>query len=145
MKRINIQNFYFVHSVIFSPLWTYQVHSNHISSPIKSSLVHFSIFWTIRSNLVDIGSMRSILVLLGPICFYSTHYVHIGPIRYILVHSVRPILSTHLVLFFFFFFFFLDKTFGPFLCTYIQGKNLFRLKTPILNLNLLIKIQISNL
>ena len=129
MKRINIQNFYFVHSVIFGPLWSYQVHSNHIS-PIKSSLVNFSIFWTIRSNLVDIGSMRSILVLLGPICFYSTHYVHIGPIRYILVHSVRPILSTHLVLFFFFF---------------SLTKHLVHLKAPILNLNLLIKIQISNL
>ena len=129
MKRINIQNFYFVHSVIFGPLWSYQVHSNHIS-PIKSSLVNFSIFWTIRSNLVDIGSMRSILVLLGPICFYSTHYVHIGQFGtywYILsVLFYQPIWSL------FFFFFSLTK-------------HLVHLKAPILNLNLLIKIQISNL
>ena len=81
-------------------------------------MVLFGPFCPLRSYLLDIGLIQSILVLFGPIRFYLIHYVHIGPNlsihSYSVLSSLQRSYSVHigtlypiwttLVLFFFFFF-----------------------------------------
>ena len=77
---INIQKSYSVHSIFFSPIWSYLVHMDLFSpfSPLKFDSVLFSPF---RSYSVHIGSIWSTLALFGP---PQSYFVHIGPIRSIL-------------------------------------------------------------
>ena len=76
IKMINIQKYYLVHigpirSIL--PLWFYSVHIVLFGlGSIRSTLVHFAHFGSIRSTLSYL-----VLVLFGPICSYS---VHIGPL-----------------------------------------------------------------
>ena len=161
---INIQNFYSVHFIIFGPLWSYQVYSVYITpiQSILSTLVHFSFIRAIWSTLVHFGlfcllwlysvhiglirAILSILVLFGRHLSYSVYFGFTRSDLFLFyalhqhwsyfIHPFDP--------FFFPFIFFFQKTFGPFLCAYIQGKCMFGLKAPIPNLNLFIKIQIPN-
>ena len=67
-----------VHLVLFSPIrsiWSYSVCSVY--------------FGSIRSHSIRFGLIRSTLVLFGPLCLYSVHFVHFGLIRSNLVHYVH--------------------------------------------------------
>ena len=82
-------------SVLFGPfglLWSNSVHSVHFGS-IRFTLVLFGPFCPLRSYLLDIGLIQSILVLFGPIWFYLIHYVHIGP--NLSIHSYSVLSSPH--------------------------------------------------
>ena len=78
---------------LFSLLWSNSVHSVHFGS-IRFTLVLFGPFCPLRSYLLDIGLIQSILVLFGPIWFYLIHYVHIGP--NLSIHSYSILSSPHL-------------------------------------------------
>ena len=126
---INIQKYYLVH---IGPFWSMLVHSAHFGS-IWSTFVLFSLIYPLgpigllwsysvlfiptRSTLVHfvlLSSLWSYSILLFPIWSYSiwSICVHFGPFRplqFILVH------------------------FSSFLYTCIQGKDMFRLRVPIVN------------
>ena len=96
----------------FCPLWLYSVHLGPIR-PIQFIhfySVHFGPFDSIRSTY---------MVLFSPlqfIWFYLVHFIQFSVIRS---------------------FCFLFINFGPYWCTYIMRKDIFELRAPILNPNLL--------
>ena len=97
------------------PIWSTMV----LFSPICSYLVHISPLYTIQFTLVLFRPPCSHSVLFcpfGPLCSIWSICVHFDlfrPLRFILVH------------------------FGSFLYTIIQGKDMFMLRVPILNLNII--------
>ena len=140
---------YSVHSVHFDPLQSYLSHSLHFGpffplcfysvhsvhfSPIQFTLLLLGPgpVYQLRSYLVQFGLVCSILstlvysFLFSPPCSYSgpilsiwstfLYLIQFGPFRLLLFILVHFDLS---------------------LCTYITGKDMFELKAPNLNLNLL--------
>ena len=112
--------------------WSYLVHSY---------LVHFIFIWSIPIWLysVHLGPIRPIqfihfyLVYFGPFdSIRSTYMVLFSPLRSIwfyLVHFIQFSVIRS--------FCFLFVNFGPYWCTYIMRKDIFELRAPILNPNLL--------
>jgi len=111
-------------------------------------LVFFSSFCPLRNYSVNIGPIQSSLptsILFGLIWSHSVYFVYFGPNLSICSYSVQfaPIRSTSVI-------FSPPCPFKPlqsilvhfdiFLCTFVMRKNMFGLKTPILNPNLLIYI-----
>ena len=152
IKMINIQNFFYsVHFVIFGPLWFYLAYFGPIRS-IRSILVIFCSFyplwftsilfgpfsplwfysehWFYLGHSVYFGPIRQTLVLFGPFWFYSVRFVSIRSITstldlicpFIFIWSNPVHISPY-----WYTLSYLDY-FGPFLCTYIQGKYMFGLK-----------------
>ena len=103
--------FYSVYYVLLSPHCFYLVQSVHFN-PIRSNLVLFNPFCPLQSYSVH----------LVPIWLYSLHLVHFFPFD--------PIRSIQIIQF-------MLVDFDLFLCTYIVGKDMFGLKAPNLNPNLL--------
>ena len=111
--------FYSGHLVYFSPFWsilsTLALFSSHWSysghsvyfGPIRQTFVLFGLFWFYSVRFVSIRSITSTLDLICPFIFIWSNPVHISPYWYTLSY--------------------LDY-FGPFLCTFIQGKYMFGLK-----------------
>ena len=67
-----------VHSILFSPLWSYWAHLLHIG-PIQSTLVLFGLHWSYLVHSIYFGPIQSTLILFSPIWSYSVHYVHFAP------------------------------------------------------------------
>ena len=125
----------------FYPLWFYSVQIGPIPSNLST--------W---SYLIDIGPIWSTMVLFGPICSYLVHISPLYPIQFTLVLFRPP--CSHSVLFCpfgplcsiwsicvhfdpFRLFRFILVHFGSFLYTIIQGKDMFKLRVPILILNII--------
>ena len=139
--------FYSVHLVLFSLRRSISVHSGHIDH--------------IRSTLVLFYPLQSYSDYFGPIQFILSYSVHMGPIRSILSTLIHfspyskngptqstlvlfGLLRSNLVLFGSFgSLWFILIHFNLFLCTYIMGKDMFGLKEPNLNPNLLKNIYIN--
>ena len=127
---------YSVHYVYFSSILSYSVHIGPIRS-ILSTLIDFNPIWVIRSTFVLFGPFCPLWFLFGPFCplrsysVYSFLFIPIQSIWSTLFHLVQfgSFKSLQFILVHFYIF----------LCTYIMRNNMFALKTPNLNPNLLKK------
>ena len=150
---INIQKSYSVYFVLFGPFWSISVQSVHIGHILSISVlfgphqsysgrsVHFGPFsqnWSYSVDFDPIWSIMSTLILICPFVLIQSPLIIFGPNQSTLFYSVHfdTIRSTsilfgppcsHSIIFYPFGALHFIWSNSVYLCTYIQGKNMFAL------------------